>query len=141
MNLKQLFEEFKAFAFKGNMIDLAVAVIIGAAFAKVMDALVKAVIMPALSYVLPGEGSYAAWTLGRVQVGIFVAELLNFLIVAAAVFVVIIKMLGWIRKLGEAPVDPAAPAAPAVKQCPHCVSEVPLAASRCRFCTSELTAG
>src|SRR3954469_20285038 len=86
--------EFKNFAFKGNMIDLAVAVVLGAAFAKVIDSIVKQIIMPLISYVDPGKGhGYETWALGRVQIGPVLAELVNFLLVALAVFIVIVKVV------------------------------------------------
>ena len=89
-----LWSEFKNFAFKGNMIDLAVAVVIGAAFAKVIDAIVKGVIMPLISYVDFGKGGgYESWHIGRLQLGNVLAELLNFTLVALAVFIVIVKLL------------------------------------------------
>jgi large conductance mechanosensitive channel len=91
------FGEFKAFALKGNMIDLAVGVIIGAAFGKVIDSLVKHIFMPALSYVTPNQ-SYTEWHLGKLQVGLFLGELVNFTIVALAVFIAIVKVVGFLTR-------------------------------------------
>jgi len=109
-----LFDEFKAFAFKGNVIDLAVGVIIGAAFGKIVDSLVKSVIMPLIAAVMPGEQGYTewAWTINgsEVKYGAFLGEIVNFLIVAAALFVFIVKFLGWIMKAKRQ--EAAAPAAP-----------------------------
>jgi large conductance mechanosensitive channel len=100
-----LVDEFKAFAFKGNVVDLAVGVIIGAAFGKIVDSLVKSVIMPLIGAVLPGEQGYLGWKLvvnGKdVPYGLFIGEVVNFLIVAAALFVVIVKFLGFIMKSKE----------------------------------------
>lgn len=97
-----LVNEFKAFALKGNVIDLAVGVIIGAAFAKIIDSLVKHIIMPAVSMLLPGEQGYLAWkfvTNGKeIPYGLFIGEVVNFLVVAAALFFFIVKFLGWIMK-------------------------------------------
>ncbi len=93
-----LWEEFKNFAFKGNVVDLAVGVIIGAAFGKIVDSLVKNIIMPLVSYIVPGSGNYENWTLGRVQIGQFLAVVLNFLIVAAALYLFIVKFLGFVLK-------------------------------------------
>src|SRR5579872_6658798 len=79
----KFWDEFKAFAFKGNMIDLAVAVILGGAFGAVINSLVKDIIMPALAYVLPGNQEYTKWTIGSaakpVHVGTFLGEIVNFL--------------------------------------------------------------
>src|SRR5207244_8160457 len=81
-----LFEEFKNFAFKGNVVDLAIGVIIGAAFGKVVDALVKHIIMPLVSVVLPGQQSYQEWQAvihgKEIPYGLFLGEVVNFLIVA-----------------------------------------------------------
>jgi large conductance mechanosensitive channel len=95
-----LFDEFKAFAFKGNVIDLAVGVIIGAAFGKIVDSLVKQIIMPLISVVVPGNQSYVDWVWVihgvRIPYGHFLGEVVNFLIVAAALFMFIVKFLGWL---------------------------------------------
>jgi large conductance mechanosensitive channel len=94
-----LLGEFKAFAFKGNVIDLAVGVILGAAFGKLIDSLVKHVLMPLLSVLVPGEQSYLQWrwvVAGReVPFGLFLGEAVNFLVVSLALFVFIYKFLGW----------------------------------------------
>lgn len=97
-----LVEEFKAFAFKGNVVDLAVGVIIGASFGKIVDSLVKSVIMPLLGSVLPGEQGYLGWKFvvngKEIPYGLFLGEVMNFLIVALALFIFIVKFLGWIMK-------------------------------------------
>lgn len=101
-----LVEEFKGFAFKGNVVDLAVGVIIGAAFGKIVDSLVKSVIMPLIGAMLPGEQGYLGWKLvvnGKdVPYGLFIGEVVNFLIVAAALFLFIVKFLGFLMKKKEA---------------------------------------
>jgi large conductance mechanosensitive channel len=95
-----MIEEFKNFAFKGNVVDLAVGVIIGGAFGKIVDALVKQVIMPLISLIMPAEKGYAdwKWTIAEKDVpyGQFLAEVVNFLIVAAALYIFIVKFLGWL---------------------------------------------
>jgi large conductance mechanosensitive channel len=100
-----LLEEFKGFAFKGNVVDLAVGVIIGGAFGKIVDSLVKSVIMPLIGAVLPGEQGYLGWKLvvnGKdIPYGLFIGEIVNFLIVAAALFFVIVKFLGLLMKKKE----------------------------------------
>ncbi len=108
-----LFEEFKQFAFKGNVIDLAVGVIIGAAFGKIIDSLVKHVIMPLISLIMPGEKGYTAWKFAvngkEIPYGLFIGEVLNFLIVALALFIFIVKFLGWIMKERAAEAAPPPP--------------------------------
>ncbi|MDB5322905.1 MAG: mscL [Phycisphaerales bacterium] len=132
-----LWGEFKNFAFKGNLIDLAVAVVLGASFAKVIDAIVKGIIMPLISYVDFGKsGGYETWHIGRLQIGFVLAELLNFTLVALAVFIVIVKVVGALLKRA-APPPPAGE--PTSKECPYCLMTIPLKAQRCGHCTSELT--
>jgi large conductance mechanosensitive channel len=106
-----LLDEFKNFAFKGNVIDLAVGVIIGAAFGRIIESLVKNIIMPLINLVVPGEQSYTAWKFvidgKEVPYGLFLGEVVNFLIVAAALFLFIVKFLGWVmharKQEGPAP--------------------------------------
>jgi large conductance mechanosensitive channel len=97
-----LAEEFKQFAFKGNVIDLAVGVIIGAAFAKIVDSLVKNLIMPLLGVILPGDQGYVGWkwvVSGKeIPYGQFLGDVVNFLLVASALFVFIVKFLGWVMR-------------------------------------------
>jgi large conductance mechanosensitive channel len=95
-------EEFKNFALKGNVIDLAVGVVIGAAFGKIIDSLVKHIIMPLISLIVPGQQSYLDW---KIQVGdkvvpygLFLGEVVNFLIIALALFFFIVKFLGWVMR-------------------------------------------
>jgi large conductance mechanosensitive channel len=106
-----LLEEFKTFAFKGNVIDLAVGVIIGAAFGKIIDSLVKHIIMPLISVIMPGDQGYLAWKWvingKEIPFGLFLGEVLNFLIVAAALFTFIVKFLGWVMRAKKA--EAAAP--------------------------------
>ena len=109
-----LFEEFKNFAFKGNVIDLAVGVIIGAAFGKIIDSLVKHIIMPFIGLFMPGDQGYAGWkwVVQGVEIpyGLFIGEIVNFLIVALALFIFIVKFVGWIMKSKQE--EAAAPAPP-----------------------------
>lgn len=97
-----LFGEFKAFALKGNVIDLAIGVIIGAAFGKIIDSLVKHIIMPLIGTVTPGEKGYLGWkaTIGGSEIpyGLFIGEVINFVIVALALFLFIKKFLGWVMR-------------------------------------------
>ena len=98
-----LYDEFKAFALKGNVVDLAVGVIIGTAFAKIIDSLVKNVIMPTVGLILPGEQGYVGWkiVLGQREIpyGLFLGEVLNFLIVSLALFFFTVKFVGWLRRM------------------------------------------
>lgn len=97
-----LLDEFKAFAFKGNVIDLAIGVIIGVAFGKIVDSLVKHIIMPFIGVFVPGKQGYLDWkfTLNGAEIpyGLFLGEVVNFLIVAAALFLFVVKFLGWILR-------------------------------------------
>jgi large conductance mechanosensitive channel len=94
-----LFDEFKNFAFKGNVIDLAIGVIIGAAFGKLVESLVNNIFMPLIALVLPGSSDYEKWQWGEVKYGVFIGQVVNFLIIAAILFVFIVKFLGWIMHL------------------------------------------
>ncbi len=131
--MRQLWEEFKSFALKGNMIDLAVAVIIGGAFGAVVNSLVKNILMPIITY-LPGlPDGYRTWSIGRIEVGAFLSEIINFLIVAGAIFILIKKVLGAISRKPP-------PAEPTTRECPFCLSTIPIKATRCAHCTSEVPA-
>src|SRR5215510_12077164 len=92
-----LWEEFKNFAFKGNVIDLAVGVIIGAAFARIVDSLVKNIIMPLIGVIMPGDQSYKDWRWAirgqEIPYGLFLSEVINFLIVALVLYLFIVKFL------------------------------------------------
>lgn len=113
-----LLDEFKKFALKGNVIDLAVGVIIGAAFGKIIDSLVKHLIMPVIGVLLPGEQGYLAWKLvingKEIPYGLFLGEIVNFLIVAAALFLFIVKFLGCVLRSKQA--EAAAPPKPSREQ-------------------------
>ena len=95
-----LLDEFKEFALKGNVVDLAIGVIIGGAFGKIVDSLVKNIIMPVVGLLLPGEKGYMGWKLvvgsKEIPYGLFIGEVINFLIVALALFIFIKKFLGFI---------------------------------------------
>jgi large conductance mechanosensitive channel len=97
-----LVEEFKAFAFKGNVIDMAVGVIIGAAFGKIIDSFVKHIMMPLIGLLLPGDQGYLGWKIvvgaKEVPYGLFIGEVVNFLIIAIVLFIFIVKFIGLITK-------------------------------------------
>ena len=124
-----LLKEFKAFAIKGNVIDLAVAVAIGAAFTKIVSAIVAGIVMPLLGKAMPA-GGWASWEVAGMKVGLVLAAVLEFLIVALVLFVVVVKFMGALRKKQELP------PLPSDKKCPECLEEIPLAATRCRACAS-----
>lgn len=105
-----LYEEFKNFAFKGNVVDLAVGVIIGGAFAGIVKSLVDNVIMPLISVVMPSQQSYQAWKFEingkQIPYGLFLAEVVNFLILALVLYLFIAKFLGWIMRAKKAAPPP-----------------------------------
>jgi large conductance mechanosensitive channel len=100
--VSSVLDEFKNFALKGNVVDLAIGVIIGAAFGKIVDSLVKHIIMPLVSLLMPGEQGYLTWKWivngKEVPYGLFIGEIVNFLIVALALYIFIVKFLGMIMK-------------------------------------------
>ncbi len=107
-----LFDEFKGFAFKGNVVDLAIGVIIGGAFGNLVNSLVQNIIMPTIGLILPGDKGYVGWVAviqgKEIPYGKFLGDVVNFLIVTAALFLFIAKFLGWIMhvKKEEAKVPP-----------------------------------
>ena len=109
-----MFDEFKAFAFKGNVVDLAVGVVIGTAFGGIVNSLVKNIIMPAVGAITSGEYGYADWKVtlngSEIPIGLFLGDVVNFLIVALALFIFIKKFLGWVMSSRKQEVEtPAAP--------------------------------
>ncbi|HUS18014.1 MAG TPA: large conductance mechanosensitive channel protein MscL [Terriglobales bacterium] len=129
---------FKTFLFRGNVVDLAVAVVIGAAFGAVINSLVTNIITPIIAALVgqPDFSSIHVMMNGTpIMVGAFLNSLLAFLLVAAAIyFVMVAPMNAWVarQKRGEAPADPTS------KKCPECVSEIPIAARRCAFCAQPV---
>lgn len=103
----KLLEDFKAFAFKGNVLDLAVAVVIGAAFTKIVTTIVQALIMPLVGKVLPGD-SWSSWAPGGIQLGLLLAAVIDFLVVALVLFVIVSAIKKAMARPG-APVEPPAP--------------------------------
>ena len=125
-------DEFKAFIMKGNVVDLAIAVVVGGAFGKIVTAFVDGIVMPLVTYVLPADIKWEEWVLGKFRIGAVLGATVNFLIIALVIFLVLIKFLGRFMKKEEAP------AAPATKECPACLEQVPLKATRCKHCTSQV---
>ena len=108
-------DEFKNFALKGNVVDLAVGVIIGAAFAKIVDSLVKHILMPFLGMLVPGEQGYLGWKIAvgakEVPYGLFLGEIVNFIIIAFVLYLFIVKFLGFMMKAKQ-----SAPPAPSKQE-------------------------
>lgn len=146
-----MLKEFKEFVMRGNVLDLAVGVIIGVAFGKIVSSLVDDVLMPPIGLLLKNvnfsdlfidlKGNHfdtlaAAKTAGdpTLNYGLFLNSVINFLIVAFCVFVIVQLVNHWIKK--PAP----APAAPTTKDCPQCAMTIPIQAKRCGHCTSQLAA-
>jgi len=130
-----LAQEFKAFVAKGNVVDLAVAVVVGGAFGKIVTAFVDGIVMPLVSYVMPKDMQWESWMVGKLRLGKVLGASLDFIIIALVVFLVLVKLVGTLMKKKE-----EAPAEVTTKPCPRCLENVPKAATRCKFCTSELEA-
>jgi len=126
--------DFQEFALKGNVIDLAIAVVIGAAFGRIVTAFTEDIIMPLLNPLLTVTGKeWRELTIPPgVRIGDFLGTVLDFLIVALALYLAIRAIARFKRK------EEMAPPAPTEQECPYCLEKVPLAATRCRACTSEL---
>ncbi|ABB32743.1 large conductance mechanosensitive channel protein [Geobacter metallireducens RCH3] len=142
-----MMEEFKEFAVKGNVVDLAVGVIIGGAFGKIVTSFVSDIVMPPLGLIMgkvnftdlfinlsgkPFDSLKAAKDAGApvISYGVFINTLIDFIIIAFVIFMVI-KQINRFKK------EPA-PAPPNTKECPHCLSAVPIKATKCAFCTSDI---
>jgi large conductance mechanosensitive channel len=151
-----MFKEFKEFAMKGNVLDMAVGIIIGAAFGTIVNSFVQDVIMPPIGLLLGNvdfsnifivlkegkvAGPYASVAIAKsagavtINFGVFVNTIITFLIVAFAVFL-LIRTINRLRRQEEAP-----PPVPTTKECTYCFSSIPVKATRCPQCTSELKAG
>ncbi len=131
-----MLKEFKEFVMRGNVLDLAVAVIIGGAFGKIVGSLVNDIFMPLIGLLMGGINfSEQAFTVGAAVVkwGAFVQTVIDFLIVAFVIFLIVRAA----NSMKKAP--PPAPAAePTTKECPHCFTTISIKATRCPNCTSEL---
>ena len=134
--IKKFFEEFKAFAMRGNVLDMAVGVVIGGAFTAIVNSLVNDIINPSIGLFFNADFSDVGIHVGDVMIGIgsFINAIINFLIVAFVLFVVIKT----INALHKKPAEPEAPAEPTTKVCPYCQSEISIKAVRCPHCTSKL---
>jgi large conductance mechanosensitive channel len=138
-----IWEDFKKFAFKGNAVDLAVGVVIGAAFGKIVTALVSDLVMPVVALFMPaGEWRENGITLRPgatpkdaviLKYGDFLGAIVDFFVIAFVLFIVVSKIV----KQAESRLH--GPDAPTTKECPYCMEIVPKAARRCKSCTSDLT--
>ena len=127
-------DEFKTFIMKGNVIDLAVAVVVGGAFGKIITAFVDGIVMPLVTMVLPANIKWEEWVLGKFRIGAVLGATVNFLIIALVIFLILVKLLEKVtRKKEDLPVMAAT-----TKECPACLEQVPLKATRCKHCTSQL---
>src|SRR6266699_6401887 len=143
-----MLKEFKEFVMRGNVLDLAVAVVIGAAFGKIITSFVEDVLMPPIGLALgnvdfsnlfinlsgkdyPSVAAAKAAGAATLNYGIFFNTILNFIIIAVAIFL-IIRQINALKKP-----EPAA-AAPTTRDCPHCLSAIPLKATKCAHCTADL---
>ncbi|MCI7420598.1 MAG: large-conductance mechanosensitive channel protein MscL [Alphaproteobacteria bacterium] len=136
--IKSFFNEFKKFAMRGNVMDMAVGIIIGAAFGKIVDSMVKDIMMPPIGLLL-GKVDFSdlKWKIAddvSINYGVFLNNVISFIIVAFAVFVLIKA----VNKLQEKMIKEEE-AAPTTKKCPYCCEEIPLAAVKCPHCTSDLS--
>jgi large conductance mechanosensitive channel len=142
-----MLKEFKEFVMRGNVVDLAIGIVIGAAFGKIVTSFVEDVLMPPIGLALgnvdfsnlfinlsgkdyPSVAAAKAAGAATLNYGIFFNAIINFLIIAFAIFILIKQINRWQK--------PAPAAAPATKDCPHCLLAIPIKATRCGHCTSEL---
>ena len=152
-----MFKEFKEFAMRGNVIDMAVGIVIGAAFGTIVKSLVSDIIMPPIGLLLgkvdfsnlfavlkqggtvagPYTSLVDAQAAGAVTInyGVFIDTVISFIVIAFAIFMVI-RGMNKLKKKEE-----AAPVEPTTKDCPYCLTSIPIKATRCPHCTSELVAG
>jgi len=136
--MPRLLKDFREFILRGNLVDLAVAVVIGTAFTAVVTALVKDLITPLIA-AIGGKPDFGELpftiNVSRFAYGDFINALISFLIIAAVVFFFVIKPVNALmsRMRTEPPVDET------VRQCPECLSDIPVKARRCAFCTAQVT--
>ena len=137
--MKKFFAEFKEFISKGNVVDMAVGVIVGAAFKAIVDSFVGDIISPLIGTIFQMDFSELSVTINgsELMYGKFIMAILNFLIVAFVLFL-FVKAVNKLRSLKKK--EEEAPAAPTTKKCPFCQSEIAIEATRCPHCTSELPA-
>ena len=132
-----MFKGFRDFVLRGNVVDLAVAVIIGAAFGAIVNSLVKDIITPLIAAIV-GKPDFSALVLhvhgGAITYGNFLNAAIAFLLIASAVYFILVLPMQYVMKRVNKPVE----AAPTTKACPECLSDIPLAAKRCKFCAQPV---
>lgn len=133
-----MWDDFKKFILRGNVVDLSVGVVMGAAFGGVVTALVKDIITPIVS--IPGKINFPDLSItiggGVIKYGDFLNNLISFLLIAISVYFFIVRPVNWLmeRRKTDTPVEET------TRECPFCISSIPIKASRCPFCTSEVAA-
>ena len=136
--MRDTVQEFKAFILRGNVIDLAIAVVIGAAFGSVVTAVVEGLITPLIA-AIGGQPDFSqvGFTINdsKFLVGTVINAIISFLIIAAVIFFLVVKPMNLLIERARRDPDPVDPT---TKKCPYCLSEVPIEASKCAFCTSEI---
>jgi len=145
-----MLKEFKAFAMRGNVLDMAVGIILGAAFGRIVSSLVADVIMPPIGLVLgrvdfaslfvnlsgqsfPSVAAAKAAGAPTLNYGIFLQAIVDFVIVTFVIFLLVRQVNRWTTA-------PAPPAAPTTRECPYCLSQIPIKATRCAHCTADVAA-
>jgi len=134
-------QEFKAFILRGSVVDLAIAVVVGAAFSGIVDALVKDLVTPLIAAIVgQPDFSQIKFTINRSQflIGDFINAVVNFLLIAAVIFFFVVKPLNALLALRRT--EEEAPPEVTNRDCPYCLSVIPTKATRCRFCTAEVAA-
>ena len=141
--MKKLFAEFKEFVMRGNVMDLAVAVIIGAAFQAIVTSLSTDIITPLIQFVVGKitgastiEEMTAVLNVGPFMFGNFASAVINFLIMAVIIFI-LVKVVNKVTEIGKKK-EEEAPAEPTTKKCPYCCSEIAIEATKCPHCTSDV---
>jgi large conductance mechanosensitive channel len=133
-----MFKGFRDFVLRGNVVDLAVAVIIGAAFGAIVNSLVKDIITPLIA-AIAGKPDFSALVLhvhgGAITYGNFLNAAISFLLIASAVYFLLVLPMQYVMKRVNKPVE----AAPTTKPCPECLSDIPLAAKRCKYCAQPVS--
>ena len=135
--MKKFFSEFKEFAMRGSVVDLAVGVIIGAAFKAIVDSLVNDILSPLLGLIVNTNFSDLTLRIGEVSLsyGSFITAIINFILMAFILFL----LVRGLNKLNSLTKKPEKAPEPTTRICPFCKSEIPLEATRCPHCTSDLT--
>ena len=137
--MKKFLDEFKTFALRGNVLDLAVGVIIGGAFQSIVTSLTTDVISPILG--IAGKMDFSQFILvingSEIRYGAFITAIINFIINAFIIFC-LVKVINKLSEVGKKE-EPKEPKAATTKKCPYCLSEIPIAATKCAHCTSDLS--